>query len=49
LESDVRKLFRPGNRLKNPDEWDDGTAATVASIKMVEKFEGGFAERKLCG
>jgi hypothetical protein len=39
--SDIRKLFGPGGRLLDPHEWDDGTAAAVASIERVALFGNG--------
>jgi phage terminase small subunit len=37
--SDIRKAFA-GTRLLNPDEWDDDTAAAVASIEVETRTEG---------
>jgi hypothetical protein len=34
--ADPRKLWHADGRLKKPHEWDDDTAATVASIESVE-------------
>ena len=39
--SDIRKLFRPDGSLKDPCEWDDDTAAAVASIERVALFGKG--------
>jgi hypothetical protein len=39
--SDIRKLFRPGGSLKDPSEWDDDTAAAVASVERVALFGKG--------
>jgi len=39
--SDIRKLFGPGGRLLDPHEWDDDTAAAVASIERVALFGKG--------
>src|SRR5438045_3175240 len=36
--SDIRKLFGSGGRLLDPHEWDDDTAAAVASIERVALF-----------
>jgi phage terminase small subunit len=47
--SDHRKLKRPDGSLKNPEELDDDTAAAVASVELVEKFEGEGEERKRVG
>jgi phage terminase small subunit len=33
---DSRKLWHPDGRMKAPHEWDDDTAAAVASIESVE-------------
>lgn len=42
---DSRKLWHTDGRMKSPNEWDDDTAAAVASIEAVEttlfKDEGG--------
>jgi phage terminase small subunit len=35
--------------LKRPDEWDDDTAASVASFEVFEEFSGCGDERKLTG
>lgn len=48
-ESDIRKLYRPDGTMKDPREWDDATAAAVASIEIVEEFSGTGADRKLVG
>jgi phage terminase small subunit len=39
--SDIRKLFGPGGRLLDPHEWDDDTAAAVASVERVALFGKG--------
>ena len=39
--SDIRNLFGPGGRLLDPHEWDDDTAAAVASIERVALFGKG--------
>src|SRR2546425_9751476 len=39
--SDIRKLFRPDGSLKDPCEWDDDTAAAVASVERVALFGRG--------
>jgi phage terminase small subunit len=39
--SDIRKLFGPGGRLLDPHEWDDDTAAAVASVEHVALFGKG--------
>ncbi|WP_046901038.1 terminase small subunit [Gluconobacter oxydans] len=39
--SDVRKLFNDGGRLLQPHEWDDDTAAAVASIEVDQRKEPG--------
>jgi phage terminase small subunit len=39
--SDMRKLFNPGGSLKDPSEWDDDTAAAVASVERVALFGKG--------
>ena len=35
--SDLRRLFHKDGRLKHPNEWDDDTAASVASIEVVTR------------
>lgn len=39
--SDIRKLFTPDGDLKPPHEWDDGMAASVASVEVVALFGQG--------
>jgi phage terminase small subunit len=39
--SDIRKLFGSGGRLLDPHEWDDDTAAAVASVERVALFGKG--------
>ncbi len=36
--SDPRRLYRPDGTLKSPHEWDDGTAAAVASVETEEEI-----------
>jgi phage terminase small subunit len=38
--SDLRRLFHENGRLKRPDEWDDDTAASIASIEVVTRSLG---------
>jgi hypothetical protein len=47
--SDPRRLCREDSSLKPPDEWDDDTAASVASFEVSEEFSGCGDERKLTG
>ena len=47
--SDPRRLCREDGSLKRPDEWDDDTAASVASFEVFEEFSGCGDERKLTG
>jgi phage terminase small subunit len=35
--SDLRRLFHKDGRLKVPTEWDDNTAASVASVEVVTR------------
>ena len=35
--SDLRRLFHKDGRLKHPNEWDDDTAASVASVEIVAR------------
>ena len=47
--SDGRKLLNPDGSLKEPQEWDDDTAAAVASMKVTEDFEGQGKSRERVG
>ncbi len=47
--SDGRKLFSPQGTLKPPDQWDDDTAAAVASVEVFEEYEGRGENRTLIG
>jgi transposase InsO family protein len=38
--SDLRRLFHEDGRLKRPDEWDDDTAASIASVEVVTRSLG---------
>jgi Terminase small subunit len=38
--SDLRRLFHEDGRIKRPDEWDDDTAAAIASIEVVTRSVG---------
>jgi phage terminase small subunit len=38
--SDLRRLFHEDGRLKHPNEWDDDTAAAIASIEIVTRNLG---------
>jgi phage terminase small subunit len=38
--SDLRRLFDEHGRLKPPHEWDDDTAASVASIEIATRNMG---------
>lgn len=38
--SDLRKVFTPGGALLDPQEWDDDTAATIASVEVVTRPTG---------
>ena len=38
--SDLRRLFHDDGRLKHPHEWDDDTAASIASIEVVTRSLG---------
>ena len=44
-----RNLYREDNTLKDPNEWDDDTAAAIASIEVFEEFEGKGQDRKFIG
>lgn len=47
--SDSRKLYREDGSLKAPHEWDDDTAASVASVESDELFVGSGEERQMIG
>lgn len=47
--ADPRRLFRPDGTLKPPQEWDERTAAVVASVEALEEFEGAGEARKQTG
>src|SRR5262245_7581948 len=34
------QIYRPDGTLKNPDEWDEATAATIAGIESEEEVTG---------
>lgn len=38
--SDLRKAFDENGRLRRPEEWDDDTAAAMASIEVVTRALG---------
>lgn len=38
--SDVRKTLGPNGELKNPQEWDDDTAASIAGVEVVTRTSG---------
>lgn len=46
---DPRTLYRDDGNLKRPDEWDDDTAAAVASVEALEEYEGRGEDRELVG
>jgi phage terminase small subunit len=46
---DLRQLYREDGSLKNPSEWDDATAAAVASVEVFEEFAGKGKDRKQIG
>lgn len=39
--SDLRRVFTDGGCLKDPSNWDDDTAAAIASVKVVTRPSGG--------
>src|SRR4029077_4015329 len=47
--SDARKLFCPDGSLRQVADWDDDTAAAVASVEVHEEYEGAGDERRLTG
>jgi phage terminase small subunit len=46
---DKRRLYREDGSLKPPAEWDDDTAAVIASVEVLEEFAGRGADRELVG
>lgn len=46
---DTRNLFKEDGSLKAPHEWDDDTAAIIASVETEELFEGVGREREMIG
>ncbi len=47
--SDIRKVFAPNMTLKNVDEWDDNTAASISSVEIEEEFSGRGKDREQVG
>lgn len=47
--ADGRNLYREDGSLKNPSEWDDETAAAIASVETLELFEGMGKQKELIG
>ena len=45
--SDPRTIYATDGRLKQPAEWDDDTAAAVASVETEEHGEGRATVRKV--
>lgn len=45
--SDIRKLFDDDGNLKPPDQWDDDTAASVASVDVAELRKDDDAESRI--
>lgn len=46
---DPRKLYTEDGNLKPVSEWDDDTAAGIASIEVLEEFEGRGEDRVAIG
>src|SRR5207249_11095304 len=46
---DIGRLFDENSKLKDLKEWDEETAAAVASIDVVEEFRGKGKDRRLVG
>lgn len=42
--SDLRKAFTANGELLHPQEWDDDTAAAIASVEVVTRQTGEVAE-----
>lgn len=49
VHADPRRLFGEDGRMIHPKEWPDDMAGVVASLEVVEEFEGHGQERKLIG
>lgn len=49
VHADPRKLFGEDGRMIHPKEWPDDMAGVVASLEVVEEFEGHGQDRKLIG
>jgi phage terminase small subunit len=47
--SDARKLFNDDGSLKPVKEWDDDTAAAVASVEVFEEYHGKGEDKVLVG
>lgn len=47
--SDARNLFDEKGNLKSPKDWDDNTAASVASVEVFEEYEGKGEAREFIG
>ncbi len=47
--SDLRRIFNEDGSLKQPHEWDDDTAAAIASVEVFEEYEGKGEDRRLSG
>ena len=46
---DPRKLFDASGALLHPSQWSDESAGAVASLEILEEFDGTGGERKLIG
>jgi phage terminase small subunit len=46
---DPRKLYNEDGGFKDPSEWDDDTAAVIASLEVVQEFSGKGEDRELDG
>lgn len=46
---DSRKLFKDDGSLKQPNEWDDDTAAVISGVEVLEQYEGSGEDRKFIG
>lgn len=49
VKSDIRKLFNADGSLKPVDSWPDDVAGSVASVEIVELFDGNGKDRTHIG
>lgn len=49
VHADPRRLFGEDGRMIHPKEWPDDMAGCIASLDVVEEFDGTGKDRKLIG